>query len=193
MYTLRSAGPIPASVSIGPPFATVCRDLASLNGLADVQDGDAAFLPPGTNLLRIEGHDPRLMLAAELEGRMTVFEADDNPDATTGRDLFDFSAGLASVTILDGATETEQLGRITDPSVLADLAQKIMSAKVDHSTDTPHDDSDRWFLYLTTSDGLTVRRAFWRSNGELSRGILLDAQAASLLEGAATSAIGRSG
>jgi hypothetical protein len=113
---------------------------------------------------------------------MTLFEADSNPAASTGRDLLDFSSGLSLVRVFDGTSGKQQLGQLTDPRALADLVQGIMSAHVDQTTEQPHGDDDRWFLELTTPDGLTTGRALWRSTGELFRGIFLDAATMKLLE-----------
>ena len=175
---------LPASVHLGAPYATVCRDVSALPGLVDIQDGDAAFLAAGTSVFQIDGHDPRTMVAAELNGRSTLYEADNNPAATTGRDLLDVRSGLSSVRIFDGVSGSQQLGQVTDPAALADLAARIMSAHVDQMTQGAHADEDRWFLELTTADGLTTRRAFWRSTGELQRGIYLDPAAVALLASA---------
>jgi hypothetical protein len=178
--------PLPASVHLGPPYATVCRDISRLHGVVDLQDGDAAFLAAGTSVFRIDGHDPRTVVAAELDGRSLLLHADTNPAARTGRDLLDFSSGLSSVRILDGYNGTQQLGQIIDPAALADLAARIMSARVDQTLQQQsHDSTARWFIEFTTPDGLTTRRAFWRSTGELLRGVFLDAAAVKRLEDAA--------
>ena len=185
MYESSSNGKLPATVEIGPAFATVCRTVSTLDGTVEPQDGDAAYLPAGTELHELIGHDRRTVLAAESDGRMVAFEAHHNPKANVGRELLDLSSGLAHVRILDGVNGTDPVGELTDAMALADLAERIMAAKVDQAGTYPHEDPDRWFVELTTGDGLTTRRAFWRSTGELWRGILLDADAVSLLEGAA--------
>ncbi|MEY2430303.1 MAG: hypothetical protein QOC92_28 [Acidimicrobiaceae bacterium] len=173
---------LPAGIKLGPPVATVCREVSTLSGIVGPRDRDAGFLAPGTSLLRIDGHDSRVAIAAEFNGRMTLFEADSNPTARTGGELFDYSSGLSRVRILDGISGTHLVRELTDPEALGDLARAIMSARVDQATEQPHRDDDRWFVELTTPDGLTTGRAFWRSTGELSRGVFLDTAAVHVLE-----------
>ena len=65
-----------------------------------LQDGDATLLPPGTPVHEVKGYKPEFRLAALVNGRVKIFEADTNPLAETGEDLIDIRGKVTSIDIL---------------------------------------------------------------------------------------------
>ena len=74
-----------------------------LDGSSDpnhrLQDGDAAFLPPGTPLFRLKLYRPTFRLAARDGNRLVLYEADGNPKAKVGADLVDIAGKVDYIQI----------------------------------------------------------------------------------------------
>ena len=64
-------------------------------------DGDAAYLDQGTTLYEVRGYRPRFRLAAWREGRLVLYEADDNPAARTWGDLLDLGGKVRRIAVAD--------------------------------------------------------------------------------------------
>ena len=82
------------------------------------QDGDAAYLASGTPIFELKRYAATFRLAAVVDGKVTLFEADTNPAARTGEDLLDIRGRVRSIGInspLDGSTE---LASIDDPEMV---------------------------------------------------------------------------
>jgi hypothetical protein len=63
------------------------------------QNGDAAFLEPGTSVFTINGYQPAFRLAVPQNGEILLFEADTNPKARAGRDLLDIAGKVRYIGI----------------------------------------------------------------------------------------------
>jgi hypothetical protein len=166
-------GRAPTDADVGPVFATVQFKLA--DNVHDpnyqLKDGDAAYLDSGTPVYRVHGYAPTFRLVARFASRLTFYEADTNPHATTGADLLDIGSKVQSIGInsqQDGKTE---LGAIRDPTHVGALVTMILHAPV--NPQYQESDSATYFIAFYLDDGTALTRAYWLGSGELARGILL--------------------
>ncbi|MBI4336651.1 MAG: hypothetical protein HY683_02325 [Chloroflexi bacterium] len=137
------------------------------------EDGDAAYLNPGTRVYAVKGYDPQFRLAAVADRRVRVFEADTNPAAKVGADLLDIRGKVRSIGInspQDGRTE---LASMSDPEILEGLVGMVLTAPVDQGYRSSN--GEPYFIAFHLEDGTAVTRAFWLESGELSRGIMMPA------------------
>lgn len=169
---------------LGPVFATVRFKLeGNVHDLHyQSEDGDAAFLDPGTPVYAVQGYSPQFRLAAHRDGQLILYEADTNPRAQKGGDLLDIAGRVQYIGVnseQDGVTE---LGAIKDPQQIAHLVEMVMNAPVNQSYQSP--DTSRYFIAFHLIDGTATVRAYWPTSGQLSRGILLPPAFATAVEGA---------
>jgi hypothetical protein len=171
--SMSQVGRAPMDADVGLVFATVQFKLA--DNVHDpnyrLKDGDAAYLDAGTSVYRVRGYAPTFRLVARFAGRLTFYEADTNPHATTGADLLDIGGKVRSIGInsqQDGKTE---LGAIRDPTQVGALVAMILHAPV--NPQYQESDSATYFIALYLDDGTAVTCAYWLNSGELARGIVL--------------------
>jgi hypothetical protein len=103
--------------------------------------GDSAYLRPGTPIHRVQGYTPTFHVAARYKGELTLYEADTNPDATTGADLLDIRGNVHYVginSVKDGTTEIASIKQRTNVSRLVQL---VLHSPVDQGQGT-HSDED---------------------------------------------------
>jgi hypothetical protein len=151
---MSRVGRAPTDADVGPVFATVQFKLA--DNVHDpnywLKDGDAAYLDAGIPVYRVRGYAASFRLVARFADRLTFYEADTNPHATTGADLLDISGKVHSIGInsqQDGRTE---LGAIRDPTQVGALVAMILHAHVDQQYQEP--DSATYFIALYLDDAL---------------------------------------
>ena len=177
MYTtgLASSGRRLAENDLAAPYAMVRCKLADNNfdpSYNQVQDGNAAFLSPGTVLYRVNGYSPSFRIAARRDGQIVLYESDTNPTAHRGADLLDLAGKVTKISIdSDTGDGTNQLAAITDQAMVDNAVRLLLRAPVDQHSTAGHGGS-RYFLVFQLIDGTTVMRAYFRSSGEVSRGIL---------------------
>lgn len=140
-----------------------------------LKNGDAAFLTKGTKLHKIKGYRTEFRIAANVDGKWRIYEADSNPNAVKGSDLLDIGGKVSYIGInseTDGITE---LGAIKDEAVIGKLVAMVLEAQVDQNNQDHK--GDRYFISFHLSDGTDVTRCYWMGTGkglgELSRGIML--------------------
>ena len=134
-----------------------------------VQDGDSAFLAPGTQVYRVNGYRSTFRLAATHDGRLFLYEADSNPAARVGSDLLDLAGRVSQIGInsqTDGRTE---LGSIKDPAVVRTAVGYVEGSPVDQSKQGVG--TTEYFIDFHRADGTEVIRAYWPDAGLLARGI----------------------
>ena len=143
------------------------------------QDGDATFLNPGTPVYAVEGYSPKFRLATLEQGRPTLYEADTNPLARTGEDLLDIRGKVTAIDIAEDDDENALLATIDDGPTIARFVDLALEATVNqHGRDRR---GLSYFLRFRLADGTSVIRVFRPETGELSRGIMTDPEAASIV------------
>ena len=157
---------------LGPELYRVAFRRVGYAGSYRYQDGDATYLNPGTPVYAVKGYVPELRLATLEEGRVTLFEADTNPLATTGEDLLDIRGKVTAIDILSEEDAKKVLGTIDGERPVERFAELVLESPVDQEW-WDHD-GPRYFLGFWLADGTSVVRSFWLESGELSRGIMTD-------------------
>ena len=145
-----------------------------------IQDGDAAFLEPGTKVYEVLGYEPSFRLVARFNGEYVMYEADTNPAATVGEDLLDIRGKVSSIGV--ESDHEKKLGEINDPEVIERLVEAALAAPVDQDKNVPGDDNI--FVTFHLKDGTRVTRAGSPSADVLRRGIQLPPQWVDELEDA---------
>ena len=146
------------------------------------QDGDSTHLNPGTPVYGVKGYSPKFRLATLEEGRPTLYEADTNPSAKTGGDLLDIRGKVAAIDILEDDDENTLLATIDDGSTVARFIDMVLEAPVNQNGRDRR--GPRYFLRLRLADGTSVVRVFRPETRELSRGIMTDPEAATIVSDA---------
>ena len=136
------------------------------------QDGDAAYLNPGTQVYAVRGYAPEFRLATIEGGKPTLYEADTNPSARVGEDLLDIRGKVTAIDILNDDDQMTVLATLDEEPTIRRLVDVALEAPV-NQRNRDHD-GRRYFLGLRLADGTSVVRAFWLESGELSRGIMTD-------------------
>ncbi|HEX7117742.1 MAG TPA: hypothetical protein VF212_03090 [Longimicrobiales bacterium] len=127
-------------------------------------DGDAAFLEPDTPLHIVNGYSPGFRLAAKTEDRIYLYEADYNPNATRGADLFDIEGAVDSVEVYASGNPIYRLGVITDSAQVEELVGMVLDAE----TVEPGPVSGvRYFIAFHLDDGTTTVRPYWPNETRL--------------------------
>ena len=157
---------------LGPELYRVAFRRVGYAGSYRYQDGDATYLSPGTPVYAVKGYIPEFRLATLEEGRVTLFEADTNPLATTGEDLLDIRGKVTAIDILSEEDAKTVLGTIDGERPVERFAELVLESPVDQEW-WDHD-GPRYFLGFWLADGTSVVRSFWLESGELSRGIMTD-------------------
>jgi hypothetical protein len=147
-----------------------------------IQDGDSAFLSPGTQVYRVNGYRPTFRLAARHDGRLVLYEADTNPAAKVGADLLDLAGKVAYIGINSPIDGTTPLGTVKDPAVVQTTVDLVERGAVDQSAQT--DGQTRYFIDFHLVDGTEVIRAYWPETGLLARGIRVPDAFRSIVESA---------
>jgi hypothetical protein len=161
---------VPAAATGGVQAHVLCR-IAGVVGNPDyvAQDGDASYLPAGTELRRFGTADPRLRLAARVDGAWRVYEVQDVETARTGADLLDLGGGVTSIDLLDSETGTQVMATLDDPLVVQRVVAAVLAAKVQASPSDVLDVPELVAFHLT--DGTTVRRPWFRAPGVLATSV----------------------
>ena len=168
---------------LGPEFYRVAFRGAGYAGPNyRIQDGDATFLNPGTQVYAVKGYAPEFRLGTLEEGRATLYEADTNPFAKTGGDLLDIRGKVTAIDILNDDHPMTVAGTIDDKQTIEQFVETVLAAPVNQRS-RDHD-GPRYFLGIRLADGTSVVRAFWLETGELSRGIMAGSEVVSMVSNA---------
>jgi hypothetical protein len=138
------------------------------------QDGDAGYLEPGTEIRELVGYDPGFRVSARRDGEWVIYEADESPDASVGRDLLDIEGRVEYISVNSAKDGTTQLGTIRDPEEVTDLVGMVSIAPVDQGR-RPQDDEfdEQLFVEFHLHDGTSTSRAFFPVSRLLWRGIVV--------------------
>lgn len=160
---------------LGPEFYRIAFELdGRVGGGYLPQNGDAAYLGPGTPIYTIGGYAPWFRLATVRDGRVTLYQASTNPVAQTGADLLDIRGRVRSISINSPEDRRIELASIGEPAMVERLVEMVLTAPVDQDQDLDRRDRDgeRYYIVFQLDDGTTVSRSFRMESGELSWGIM---------------------
>jgi hypothetical protein len=175
---------------LGELVGRVCFSLGDMTFSegAPIQDGDSSFLPVGTELRAIVGGNSDLRIAAVTGGTTTVYEATSVEGAAVGAELIDLGTGIAEIWV-NSDYDGSRIAPITDPAIVSELVQQLVSAPVDLS---PRPGSEmegrRYMIELVRNDGTSTVRAYWIDTGQLWPGIDLPPTWATAVEAALAAA-----
>ena len=171
-YDQTSATTLSAD-DLGELVGRVCFTLGDMtfDGAAPAQDGDATFLPVGTELRAIPGANPDLRVAAVTGSDVTMYEVTWVEGAEVGAELIDLGPAITEIWV-NSDDDGERIEPITDPAIVGELVEQLATASVD-LTPRPESDRDgkRYMIELVRSDGTSSIRSYWIDTGELWPGI----------------------
>jgi len=166
-------GRAPTESDLGPLFDTVQFKVA--DNVHDpnyhLKDGDAAYLEAGTPVYTVRGYAPSFRLVARSAGRLTFYEADMNPHATTAADLLDVRGKVRSIDINSEQDSKTELGTVTDPARVAGHIAIVLDAPVNQKSQAC--DGTGYVLVFQLDDGTAVAHGCCLGTGELDRRIRL--------------------
>ena len=159
---------------LGPEFYRVAFRLKGYVGRIHLsQNGDAAYLDPGTPVYTVNGYAPEFRLATINDGKVTLFQADTNPAAKVGADLLDIRGRVASISIHGHQSGIPELASIGDPELVEWMVDMALAAPVDQ--DRRDREGEWYYLAFHLEDGTAAVRNFFLESGELARGIMTHA------------------
>lgn len=157
---------------LGSQYGLVKAKLAGSNDPNHhLQDGDSGFLDPGSAVYTLKGYAPSFRLAASNQSRLTLYEADTNPQARAGADLLDFVNKVSYIGINSAQDGRTELAAIHNQDQVNALVAMVLKASVDQTLRS--NAGPEYVLDFHFNDGTETTRSYWIKSGELSRGILL--------------------
>jgi hypothetical protein len=151
-----------------------------------LQDGDSGFLDPGTAVYTLKGYAPTFRLGAHDQGRLSLYEADTNPQAKFGADLLDLANKVSYVGINSAQDGRTELAAVHNKDQINALIEMVLNAPVDQTLRS--DSGPRYFIDFHFNDGTETTRSYWLQSGELSRGIQLPSTVAKVVTDALSGA-----
>lgn len=140
----------------------------------DIRDGDATFLAPGTVVYEVKAYEPWFRLAARLDGRLILYEADRVPGAELGRDLLDIGGKVAYISINSPQDGTTELAAIRGEDQVGRLVQMLLEAPVDQDRNPSEEEyDDQVFLEMHLNDRTSSSFNLYPESNLLSRGIIV--------------------
>ena len=136
-----------------------------------LRDGDAAYLPVGTELRAVDGYRPDFRLAAWEEGAWRLYEVDDVPDAVVGEDMLDLRDKVVAVHLVEGDRGERILRTVDDKAQVETLVDAVLSAPVVSEQSSRLGDESPVFVRFDLRDGTSVQRAWHVEAGLLWRRI----------------------
>ncbi|MCQ6563762.1 hypothetical protein [Paenibacillus mendelii] len=126
------------------------------------KNGDAAYLPVGTEIYALKGYKPEFRVAAGNK----IYQAGDNPNAATMKDLLDIDGKVDKVSLVSGM----------DGSLLGDFSAEASSAFIRELLPLPYEGFDAIyektkhesgiFLRIHLKDGTSFRMVYYaKGNG----------------------------
>lgn len=122
------------------------------------KDGDAAFLPVGTPIYKIKDYKIEFRVAVKKEGQFIVYQVSRNPNAKTGKDLFDIENKVVSVSI-NSADDNSKIIDIADRVTVEKIVINLLDAQV--ITPMEGKSEKRYFLAFNLQDETSVNRTYW--------------------------------
>ncbi len=163
----REAGRPLHEDDLGPKFAEVQHNVSDEGTGYRVQDGDAAYLKPGTPVYELAGYDPAFRLAARQGGDLTLYEAVSNPRARVGGDLLDIEGKVSSISV----THPEDVGKVLaifrDPETVGSLVRGLMEAPTRRIDPDHFGLRDTYLVVFSLADGTAAAREYRTDTGQL--------------------------
>ena len=126
------------------------------------RDGDAAFLPAGTELREVLGYRTDFRLAAKDGATWTIYESYNRPNVETGEDMLDLRGKVAAIDLVEGYYGRDIEQTVSAPEAVAAIVDAILAAPV-----VPEDERDEamgaeapMFIRFDLLDGTSVQRAW---------------------------------
>jgi hypothetical protein len=162
--------------SVHAHIRCMLSDLSFQSPYTTPRNGDAAFIPPGTAVYTVKGYAPYFRLAVHNQGRIELFEADQNPWARHGGDLLDLAGKVSYITVNSDDSGAAQIVSIRDPAVVSALVTETAYSPV--STNLPGQGftGAHNMIVYHLNDGTVVARGYWVDTGLMAGNILLPAQ-----------------
>jgi hypothetical protein len=170
---------------LGIEFATIeCSFGEDLRGCPYGLDASAAFLPAGTRVYAVRGHDTRFRLAAVWQSRIFLYQAWRNPRARMGSDLWPIAGKVRAIEVQRGEPGGEPPRTPAAVTAAADvqaLVEMIVRAPVQRPRAHAFGDA-RYWLTLWLTDGTTLERPFFPETGDLLGGVVVPPAFRAILE-----------
>ena len=161
---------------LGVEFATIeCSFGEDLRGCPYGLDASAAFLPAGTRVYAVRGHDTRFRLAAVVRDRIFLYQAWRNPRAKTGRDLWPLAGKVRAIEVQRGEPGGDAPRTSRAVTAAADV-QALVDMIVHGPAQRPRAHAfgeARYWLTIWLTDGTTLERPFFPETGELLGGVVV--------------------
>lgn len=145
----------------------------ALDPMAQLQDGDAAYLPVGTELRAIRGANSDLRLGVLVDNSVAIYEVGAIEGAQVGADVIDLGGEITEIWI-DSEFDGARITAITNSDIVGPLIDELAWAPVDLSAQIDRD-GPRHFVELVRADGTTTTSTYWIDTGELWPGVYLPA------------------
>jgi hypothetical protein len=151
--SFASVGRAIAETDLGPEFFRVKHMLSESGTSAyhQVEDGDAAYVPTGSPVYKVNGYAGTFRVAARRnDGRLVLYEARTNPTARVGRDLLDIEGKVWAIALLDEKRGATVVARISDPNRVDALVRLVLEGPIDASMSTT---PGRWTTFPSRGPG----------------------------------------
>ncbi len=157
---------VPAS-AVGDVVATVNCRIADVVGTGHEQrEGDAAYLPAGTELRAVDGYRTNFRLAALERGEWRVYEPFTIDGAATGEDLLDLRGKVKAVHHVGGERDEDILRTVQDPADVARVVDAVLATPTLRSPWSSQEEAA--LLRFDMTDGTTVQREWQVESGVLA-------------------------
>ncbi len=121
------------------------------------KEGDAAFLPVGTPIYKLKDYRTEFRVAVKRDGQFIVYEVSRNPQAKTGKDLFDIKDKVVSVSI-NSAVDNSKIVVITDQVTVERIVLNLLNAQVKTTMEVKSE--KRYLLSFNLQDETSVNRTY---------------------------------
>jgi len=161
---------------LGVEFATIeCSFGEDLRGCPYGLDASAAFLPAGTRVYAVRGHDTSFRLAAVAQDRIFLYQAWRNPRARTGADLWPIRGKVSTIEVQRGEPGGAAPRTPTTVTAAADVQALVdMIVRAPAQRPRAHAFGElRYWLTIWLTDGTTLERPFFPEAGELLGGVVV--------------------
>lgn len=133
-----------------------------------IRDGDAAYLPAGTELREVVGYRTDFRLAAYEDGKWRIYESYDRDEISTGEDMLDLRDKVIAIHLVEGYYGRDIEQTVDDPELVAAIVNAVLDAPA-----VPEDERDEAtggeepvFVRFDLLDGTSVQRA-WHVDAEI--------------------------